>query len=175
MFLIVYEPIILLAIYWFLKQRGWQFNDLKLQPSLQSSGYGIILAACAYISFVAVWIIASFISPEFVRTISQTNLVGKNISLLNIVAVSIINPFFEELLIVGYVITLIRQVKGETYAVNISVAIRMLYHLYQGPVGVMAIIPFGLICAYWYARKGKLWSVIVAHALFDFFGLYSHQ
>jgi uncharacterized protein len=121
------------------------------------------------------WIIVSFISPEYLKEISEAPLAGNNISLINIMAVSIINPCFEEILVVGYVITTLRQVKGETYAVNISVAIRLLYHLYQGPLAVMSIVPLGLIFAYWYARKENLWSVIMAHALFDFFGLYSYQ
>jgi len=175
LFLIIYEPIILLVVYWFLKQRGWKLSDFKLQPSLQSSGYGIFLAVCGYVSFVVVWIIVSFISPEYLKEISEAPLASNNISLINIVAVSIINPCFEEILVVGYVITSLRQVKGETYAVNISVAIRLLYHLYQGPIAVMSIVPLGLIFAYWYARKENLWSVIIAHALFDFFGLYSYQ
>lgn len=175
LFLIIYEPIILLAIFWFLKQRGWSFDDFNLQPSLRATGYGVLLAGCAYISYVAVWKIVSFLAPGLLKVISQATLVSNNISVIYILAVSVINPLFEELLVVGYVVTALKQVKGVTYAVIISVAIRLLYHLYQGPLAVLSIIPLGLIFGYWYAKRGRLWSVIVAHALFDFIGLYAYQ
>jgi uncharacterized protein len=55
--------------------------------------------------------------------------------------------------------------------VNVSVAIRLVYHLYQGAIGVVTIIPFGLIVTWWYARTGKLWPILVAHAAIDFMGL----
>jgi uncharacterized protein len=173
--LIIFEPIILVVVFWFLKQRGWVLDDLKLQPSLQASICGILLAICGYLAYTLVWVVASIISPEFVKTISQVSLVSNDLGLINIFAASIINPLFEELLVVGYVITALQQVKGMTYAVNVSVAVRLLYHLYQGPIAVMSIIPLGLIFAYWYAKKEKLWSVIIAHALFDFFALYSFR
>jgi len=32
-------------------------------------------------------------------------------------------------------------------------------------------VPFGLILTYWYARRGRLWPLIVAHVVFDFFPL----
>jgi membrane protease YdiL (CAAX protease family) len=35
----------------------------------------------------------------------------------------------------------------------------------------MLIIPLGFIFAYWFARTGRLWPVILAHAIFDFIGL----
>jgi hypothetical protein len=58
-----------------------------------------------------------------------------------------------------------------TAGVNVSVAIRLLYHLYQGGIGVIGIIPFGLIFAWWYARIGRLWPLFVAHGLTDAAGL----
>jgi membrane protease YdiL (CAAX protease family) len=51
-----------------------------------------------------------------------------------------------------------------------SVAIRVLYHLYQGPASA-GIIPIGFVFAYWYARTGRLWPAVIAHGLMDFFGL----
>jgi membrane protease YdiL (CAAX protease family) len=53
----------------------------------------------------------------------------------------------------------------------ISAAIRLLYHLYQGPLAFFGIVPFGLVVAGWYARSGRLWPVIVAHAIGDFIAL----
>lgn len=173
--LIFYEAAVLSAVLWFLKQRGWAFDDFKLKLSIRTTGYGILLAISAYISYALLWLFASFISPAFVTSVSQSPLVSNDISVANIVVGSIINPLFEELLVVGYAITTLKKLKGTAFAINSSVAIRLVYHLYQGPLGVMNIIPIGLIFAYWYANRESLWPVIVAHAIFDFVGLYAHQ
>jgi membrane protease YdiL (CAAX protease family) len=53
----------------------------------------------------------------------------------------------------------------------VSVAIRLLYHLYQGAIAAIGVVPFGLIMALWYRRTGRLWPVIVAHGLTDFAAL----
>jgi uncharacterized protein len=55
--------------------------------------------------------------------------------------------------------------------INVSVAIRLLYHLYQGPLGVLYIVPLGLVFAWWYARSARLWPLVIAHALYDFSAL----
>lgn len=56
-------------------------------------------------------------------------------------------------------------------AVNISAAIRLSYHLYQGVAGVLSVVPMGLLFAIWFARTRQLWPLIVAHAIVDFIGL----
>jgi membrane protease YdiL (CAAX protease family) len=56
-------------------------------------------------------------------------------------------------------------------ALNVSVGLRLFYHLYQGPLGVLSVIPFGLIGGYWYGRTGRLWPVMVAHSFVDVIGM----
>jgi hypothetical protein len=67
----------------------------------------------------------------------------------------------------GLAPTVARENNRLMTGVNASVAIRLAYHLYQGGIGVIGIIPFGLVCAWWFARAGRLWPVIVAHAVTD--------
>jgi len=55
-----------------------------------------------------------------------------------------------------------------------SLAIRLTCHLYQGAAGVIGIVPLGFIFTYWYARTGRLWPVVLAHALFDVAGLWPY-
>ncbi len=61
----------------------------------------------------------------------------------------------------------LKDTRGISFAVNISVAIRLAYHLYQGPAGIINIVPGGLIFAYWFAKTGRLWPVVTAHAIHD--------
>jgi membrane protease YdiL (CAAX protease family) len=70
-----------------------------------------------------------------------------------------------------FIVTAAKKYNRSTAGINVSVAVRVLYHLYQGSIGVLGIIPVRLIFALWYARTGRLWPVFVAHALFDAIGL----
>ena len=93
------------------------------------------------------------------------------ISLATAIVVSLVNPVFEEVFVCGYIIAALRKSSNPWIGVHVSVAIRLLYHLYQGAAALLAAVPFGLIAALWYQRTGKLWPVIVAHAVIDFIGL----
>ena len=101
--------------------------------------------------------------------ISRTSLAAEPV----LIAIGSINGLYEELFVAGYVITLLKERRGLWFAVNVSVAIRLMYHLYQGALSVVVIVPMGLILGYWYARKGRLWPLVVAHTLIDLVGMLS--
>ena len=84
---------------------------------------------------------------------------------------SLVNPVFEEVFVCGYVITALKERFGLTTAVNVSAALRVSYHLYQGAVGVVGVAPLALLFAYWFGRTGRLWPLIVAHAIMDLWAL----
>lgn len=54
---------------------------------------------------------------------------------------------------------------------NVSVLIRVLYHLYQGLDAFPFHAMYGLIQAYVFVRTGRLWPLIVSHALLDLYAL----
>jgi membrane protease YdiL (CAAX protease family) len=43
----------------------------------------------------------------------------------------------------------------------------MLYHIYQGPVGALSVLVFGLVLSLFYLRTGRLFPVVVAHVIAD--------
>jgi membrane protease YdiL (CAAX protease family) len=100
-------------------------------------------------------------------------LVPQDVSPLTIFAVGLVNPFFEEVFVTGYVITVLKDVRGINFAINTSVAIRLACHLSQGVAGVLIAIPVGLIFGYWFARKGRLWPLIVAHSVMNLVVLFN--
>jgi membrane protease YdiL (CAAX protease family) len=51
------------------------------------------------------------------------------------------------------------------------VLIRVLYHLYQGLDAFPFHATYGLIQAYVFAHTGRLWPLIVSHAILDFYAL----
>ena len=73
----------------------------------------------------------------------------------------------------GYVVKALEGRTTLVTALSVTVGVRLIYHLYQGPLGVASIVPIGFIFGWFYIKYGKLWSVIVAHALMDFIGLTS--
>ena len=169
--LLIYEPIILLVIGGFLYIRGWSFKRVGLTPRLMDGPIGAGLAVGAYAAYVLLWILATAarLQPSYLN--GASSLVGGHFSLVTVIAVCVLNPLFEELFVCGYLITVARETGHLAIGVNLSIAIRLAYHLYQGGVGVIGIVPFGLIMAVWFSRTSRLWPVVVAHALTDFAGL----
>jgi membrane protease YdiL (CAAX protease family) len=121
-----------------------------------------------------VWAFAAVTSSYVLEAGQKFNLIDGTIEPAIIIAISIVNPIFEECFLCGYLVTALKDRTGSWTAINISVGIRLICHLYQGIIGVIFIVPFGLIFTYWYARRGRLWPLIVAHALFDFFPLFTY-
>jgi membrane protease YdiL (CAAX protease family) len=56
---------------------------------------------------------------------------------------------------------------GQWGAVAVSTAAFGLMHYYQGPTGVIGTGVIGLMCALLYVRRGRIWPLIVGHALYD--------
>ena len=56
---------------------------------------------------------------------------------------------------------------GRWAGVLVSSVVFGLMHYYQGPSGVVSIGIMGLASAVFYVRRGRIWPLIVAHALYD--------
>jgi CAAX protease family protein len=169
--LLIYESAVLLLLGAFLHVRGWTMARLGISPTARDTLLGVCLAVAAYGAYVAIWFIASAAGAHPTYTGTYREIAAHSLALPVVLAVSILNPVYEETFLCGYIITVAKGTGSTTAGVNVSVAIRLLYHLYQGGVGVIGIIPFGLIFAWWYARTGRLWPLFVAHGLTDAAGL----
>jgi membrane protease YdiL (CAAX protease family) len=149
---------------------GWRWKDFPLGATLGATLLGAVSAAGVYL---ADWMLTEILKALFpaLRSIFAAwdeYRPSDPASLGAIVLLSIVNPVFEEVIVCGYVITALRKRFGDTAAANVSVVIRASYHLYQG----LAMLPFhlayGLLQAYTYLRLGRLWPLIVSHAILDF-------
>lgn len=168
-FLLIYESIVIIVLWKFLSVRRWHFQQLGLAPKLKDIGTGVALAIAVYVAHTAIMVAVAYIAPEQITRLGR--LVAPDIGLAPIVAVSILNAVFEEVFVCGYVITSIRKTRSISFAVNVSIAIRLSYHLYQGTARLIGIFPIGLIFALWFARTGRLWPAIIAHCIIDLIGL----
>jgi membrane protease YdiL (CAAX protease family) len=172
--LVQYEIIALLLIALFLKYRGWSIRDFNIQITWKLTGAGIFLAIFYYFIYYLICIIVGILFGPFENAWNDQATVNTSLSTAAILTISIINPIFEESLVVGYVLKALRYRKGVWYAINVSIIIRLLYHLYQGPLVAIAIVPLGWLFAYIFARWNRLWPLIVAHGLLDFIALYAN-
>lgn len=78
------------------------------------------------------------------------------------------NAFAEEVVVVGYLITRLRQLGfSQTRAVWASSVLRGLYHLYQGIGAGVGNIVMGLVFGYAWCRTGRLWPLVIAHGIID--------
>jgi membrane protease YdiL (CAAX protease family) len=168
--LIVYEVPTFVALVWFLRQRDWTAERVGAIPSLSDVPVGIALSIGCYVVNFALWLLVALLAPGAVKPASDLLPIAGRYDLLMVLAVSFVNPVFEETFLCGYVVTALAPVCRPATAVSISVGIRTLYHLYLGP-RVVAIVPVGLLFTWYYARTRRLWPLIVAHAILDFAGL----
>jgi uncharacterized protein len=82
--------------------------------------------------------------------------------------VAFANGWAEEVIVVGFLVTRLRQLRvSPVAAVIVSSLLRGVYHLYQGFGAGLGNLAMGLVFGYVYLRTGRLWPLIVAHALID--------
>lgn len=170
-FLVAYELTLLVVLGTFLYFRGWSFKRLGLAPTLLDTAIGLGLGLFVVLTYAFLWSVLAAYMPQLAAAASHTGVAGRSVPLAAAIAFVIVNPVFQEVFVAGYTITVLKDTRGEFFAFNASIAIRLLYQLHQGVLGVITVIPLGLILAFWYTRTGKLWPLIVAHAALDVVGL----
>jgi membrane protease YdiL (CAAX protease family) len=152
--------------------RGWDRQQLGLVPNRTDLWMAIALGIVAYAAFLAVWVTLGQAVPGAAAIPEGT--IKHDLSIATLLIASLVNAIFEEVFVCGYVISALRKTRSLSFAINVSIAIRLSYHLYQGPAGVVSIVPVGLVFAHWFARTGRLWPVAIAHCLFDIFALWPY-
>ena len=74
----------------------------------------------------------------------------------------------EEIVVVGYLVTRLRQLGlGDRGALASSALLRASYHLYQGWGGFLGNLVLGVVFAGWFERTRRTWPLVVAHLLLD--------
>lgn len=167
--LVIHEVTVTALLATWLWTRGWRFAELGLGFAGRDLLPAVLLTLGAYATYQVVVVAGEIAWTGFAA--SSDGLASGAITLAAALAVSIVNPIFEEVFVCAYVIRALQRTRSTAFAVNVSVAIRVAYHLYQGAAGAITIIPLGLMFGWWFARTGRLWPVILAHAVLDLVGL----
>ena len=169
---VIFEVIQLGFLTWFLRIRGWTLEKFGLAFSWRGTAAGVVLMAVTYgLAFGAEYIAQIIFNYDLAAAALRAPKADPNLSMQLVFLVSVVNGIFEELFVAGYIITALTARRGMWMAINVSVVVRLLYHLYQGPIGIMTIVPMGLLYGYVYSRTRQLWPLMVAHVVMDVIGL----
>jgi uncharacterized protein len=169
---LILELVQSLFLVWFLRIRGWTLEKLGLNVTLRGTLYGVVLLIVTYGLLIGIQLLAGVVLPiDMQAALDRYPSAAPDLSMSLVFMVSAVNGIFEEVFVAGYVITALTPVRGMWAAINVSTGIRLLYHLYQGPIGILSIVPLGLVFGYVYSRTRMLWPLIFAHILIDIIGL----
>ncbi len=149
--LIVVEFVLGLLLAVFLHARGWRWEHLRVEVGWRPTLHTVAL------------------SIPSLQSRLDTVRFDNSASLLTVILLCAINPFFEEALTVGYVLRAFRT-QGGVFSVGLSALLRLAVHAYQGPVAVVAILPIGILFGWYFWKRHNLWPLILAHAIMDFVG-----
>lgn len=166
------ETCLFLAIGGFLRLRGWSGKKLGLDSHWSDGLWGLGLAVTSYFFIFQVLALISALAPGLSASARMPPL--PTLSPWVVAASVLLSSFYAEFFFTGYIVAALKDRAGLNIAVNVSVALRLACHAYQGVIGVLVFMPMGLIFAYWYGKTGKLWPVIVAHALLNLMSFLPH-
>jgi membrane protease YdiL (CAAX protease family) len=145
-----------------LRKRGYDIAGLRPQPDWRGCTIGLGL----YLGVVVVdLLVTAQFSNVDQQPVSQM-MVRAHMSLPAILIMSVVNGTYEEVFLLGFLLRGLRGF-GLSFTLGMSLLVRALYHTYQGPLGTVQILVFGLALSIYYVSSGKLWPVVFAHILGD--------
>jgi uncharacterized protein len=160
---LLYEVVIALALVPWLRRRGWTLasttRPFESRDLVRGVGLFVLGLGAYYLTYNALLIAA----PDFINSGSMR--AEGRISILALMLAVIINSVFEEFLWLGYLVPAGARVSGLLSASLFSGGLRVLQHGYQGATAFTAILPVAVILTWYYARTGRVWPVVTAHAI----------
>lgn len=129
-------------------------------------GRGFGLAAVIGIPGLAFYFLARALG--FNTTVQPANLAAHWWTIPVLIGVAVTNGVLEEVVIVGFLLTRLRQCGWATWAaLSAGAVIRGAYHLYQGFGGGLGNVVMGLVFGWFFLRTRRVGPLVVAHTLLD--------
>jgi membrane protease YdiL (CAAX protease family) len=147
-----------------LYRQGRRIEDIGLSFQWLDLLRGIAIYAVAHLIYYG---LSKWIHFQFPHLDMKAYNVGTGAFMASFVFM-FINPFYEELIVRAYAMTEIEFLSGsKAAAVIISTLFQSAYHLYQGLIPALLIIPVFLIYSLYFSRYKKIMPVIIAHLIAD--------
>ena len=175
---IVREAVCLLLLGYVLSRRKLRIRDFGLRLSVRDLVIGfalaIISAGASYTAYRVGHSLTSVAHGALASTLAggvTAKQLYSNSSLI-VFPFTILNAFFEELIVRAYLMTEIRELTGSwILSVIASVVVQTSYHVHYGWIGALSVALGFLVFSIYYARTRKATPIIFAHALIDLYSL----
>lgn len=169
--MILHEISSLLVLWYVLRRSGRSFSTLGLRLSIKGffTGLGLFLLSmiAAYTTWFALQFGHKYLFGSFFAAKSLLNMFPAA-SWACLVPLTLLNPFFEEIIVRGYLMTEVSALTGSVFlATLMSVVLQTSYHIYQGWSSAACLAAIFAVLSTYYARKQKLFPPIVAHLIAD--------
>jgi uncharacterized protein len=161
--LVVLEVLLGVTALYILRSRGFDVPSLYPRPSVVGIGGGALLYLAAA---GTAWLAMMPFNVEHYSEPLQRLMGGAPIGLPVLVLLGVVNGSYEEIFLLGFLLRGLRGY-GLSVAIGVSLLVRVLYHLYQGPLGAIYVGTFGLVLSLSYVATGKLFPAVIAHAVAD--------
>jgi membrane protease YdiL (CAAX protease family) len=171
---IVQELIGLAMLGYVLSRSGRRIANLGLRWSYQDIGVGLLLACISYATYFVGSLFVQVAHYAIYGSYSYGPSGNDFFAHPSVVVIpfTLLNPFFEELIVRAYLMTEVVQLTGSAaLAVVVSVLVQSSYHLYYGWVGAISIAFSFLPLAIYFARWKRALPIVVAHGILDIYGL----
>ncbi|MBU2663443.1 CPBP family intramembrane metalloprotease [Actinoplanes bogorensis] len=157
-----------LVLYLLVRDRISPRHELGLSADRQRFdwGWGTLLAACIGIPGLLLVYVAKLLGLNAQIVPAALNPVWWAVPVLILSAIQ--NAVLEEVIVVGYLMTRLKQWGMSTVAIVITSAVlRGSYHLYQGFGAFVGNAVMGVVFALFFLRFKRVMPLIVAHTLLD--------
>jgi membrane protease YdiL (CAAX protease family) len=160
--MVLVEAVLAASALLYLRARNFDVWSLYPQPDLRGTLFGLGLFVAAWLAGVIAT--APFMSPGGPSQVTEFSFSG--VSIASTVLFAMANGAFEEVFLLGVLVRGLRAY-GLSIAIGVPLLVRLLYHLYQGPLGAVWVLAFGLTFTLFYIRNSRLWPAVFAHTLWD--------
>ena len=156
------ETVLAASALLYLRARRFDLRGLAVQPDVKGTLLGLGLFFASW--FLGIAVTTPFVSAQGPAQITEFSYGG--MSLASTILLAMVNGTFEEVFLQGVLVRGLRD-RGLSIAIGVPLLVRLLYHLYQGPLGTLWVVTIGLCFTLFYLRSARLWPVVFAHMLWD--------
>jgi CAAX protease family protein len=162
------EALLLTIVLAILHIRGWNPAKLGLRFSAGAALSGLVLFVWYLLFYWATWFAVVWTFPTVAREQPFKFVMSAHPAVM--ILFIVFNSFFEEIVATGYVITALSR-DGAAVAISASTLLRFAYHLYQGPLSTISILPLGILFGIVFWKWRSLWPMLVAHTALNLMGM----
>jgi len=164
------ESIALLLLGYVLARRKLRIRDLGLRWSFRELGPGALVAIASYIAYALGCAVLNAVHRKLFGADAHSTPLHTLFGYASFMMLvfSLVNPFFEELIVRAYLMTEIKALTGSwSLAVLLSTAVQTSYHIYYGWTLALALGIQFLVFSIYYARTRRATPLVLAHGIFD--------